>query len=1109
MHKFATSARVATLALLVILGATGLFAQSAGFGSITGVVQDPSGAVVADAKVVIENTSKGIHREITTGAAGIFNAPALVPASGYQVTVSKAGFASYQVKSITVTVGEAVTLSPVLKVSGSSTAVEVTGEAPIVDFTKTETSQVVGSDQITELPINGRRVDSFVMLTPGVTNDGTFGLLSFRGNPGGNIFLTDGNDTTNAYYNENAGRTRSYNISQDAVQEFQVVSSNFKAEYGRASGGVVNTVTRSGSNAIHGALYEYFRNRTLNATDMTTKNTIYPNGINPPEWRHQAGLSIGGPIVKDKLFYFFNGEMMRRYAPIVSANIGSNAAGNQLFDNAGNIWSGQLNPVTNKNVDVYTPCVSANGTGAAGKAVCDAAIAYLKTRVLPQLVDRYVDNNLLFGKIDYRPNEKDSFSFSSNYVDWRSPNGIQTQVSLVNGNAIGNNADSNVFDRTFRTSWTRVVSSTAVNELRFGLFKDRQFDPASPSLVPSYNGTPSIVGLSVNSVSNLGYATNYPRTNPNETRLQLADSYSWTSGKHSLKAGFDWANTTDNVFSMPTRFGSYSYSTLANFAKDFNQIGTSGTLRNYQSYSQYFGTPTVKFALKEAAVFLQDEWRVTPKLTITPGVRMDGSDVPQPQNCNTNSAAYEISNTCRIPGSGAKFAPRLGIAYAIDSKTTVRAGYGLFYSRFTTATLENMLVTNGVNQKSYSCTSSNGPTFPNYFPIDGSNNTCTTTASPNVVFANKNFTQPSSQQAQLTVEREVMKNTSLSISYVWSRAAHLTQTRDDNAQDPAVAGKTGYWYLCSDAACGSVSQSAFYSTPLYVARNYSGYKGELFEFMSAGNSYYNAMLVQFTRRYSNWFTGSINYTYSHAIDDNQNGTATFGNSYVTSYTNGNFAAERGTSSLDRRHNFVANFVIAPKLSNSNNWAARNLANGWQLSGVQFLATPQYQIATVYTQDAYGTSGAGSWSTLNPVSGYTLNGLSSVSRVPWLSTSAAANRIGNLIRTDLRIAKKFQVTERFRLDLGFEAVNVFNHRIFTARNVQEYTAEKCGTLFPGPNANTLSAQCAAMTTVDPNGNTTKNLFLLVPNSSFDAVTATQITPDGTTARRAQANVRITF
>ena len=172
---------------------------------------------------------------------------------------------------------------------------------------------VIDARQIMDLPINGRRVDTFVLLTPGVTNDGTFGLLSFRGVAGGNAFLMDGNDTTEQYYNENAGRTRiASQISQDAVQEFQVVSANFSAEYGRAMGGVVNTVTKSGSNDLHGTAYWFFRNRTLNARDRYAT-------FNPPELRHQAGASLGGAIVKDKLFYFLNVDITRRNFPMVSS----------------------------------------------------------------------------------------------------------------------------------------------------------------------------------------------------------------------------------------------------------------------------------------------------------------------------------------------------------------------------------------------------------------------------------------------------------------------------------------------------------------------------------------------------------------------------------------------------------------------------------------------------------------------------------------------------------------------------------------------------------------------------------------------------------------------
>ena len=197
------------LMFLVCLGLAGaLFAQQAGLGSITGVVQDASGAVIPGAKVVVANESKGITRNLEANQGGIFSAPSLVPSGGYSVKAEAPGFAVYERKDIELLVGQQLNLQISLTVSGAVQTVEVTSGAPIVETTKTGVSQVVTTAQIDNLPINGRRVDSFVLLTPGVTNDGTFGLVSFRGIAGNNSFLTDGNDTTNTFYNENAGRTR-------------------------------------------------------------------------------------------------------------------------------------------------------------------------------------------------------------------------------------------------------------------------------------------------------------------------------------------------------------------------------------------------------------------------------------------------------------------------------------------------------------------------------------------------------------------------------------------------------------------------------------------------------------------------------------------------------------------------------------------------------------------------------------------------------------------------------------------------------------------------------------------------------------------------------------
>ncbi len=290
-------------------------AQSAGgVAGLSGVVKDPSGASVPDAKVVISSNSQGVLRTLNTNGDGIFSAPALNPGPGYKVSVTAAGFAQYDATDIVLQVGQDLNLTIAMAVGQTATSVEVSAAAQLINDTKSDVSQVVGTREIMELPLNGRRVDSFVLNTPGVTNDGTFGLLTFRGVEGNNSFLLDGNDNTEQFYNENAGRTRIYSqLSADAVQEFQVVSSNVSAEYGRAMGGVVNTVTKSGSNEMHGGGFYFLRSTGFDARDPYST-------FNPSDRRWEAGATLGGAIVKNKLFYFLSTDNTRRNFPIVDSD---------------------------------------------------------------------------------------------------------------------------------------------------------------------------------------------------------------------------------------------------------------------------------------------------------------------------------------------------------------------------------------------------------------------------------------------------------------------------------------------------------------------------------------------------------------------------------------------------------------------------------------------------------------------------------------------------------------------------------------------------------------------------------------------------------------------
>src|SRR5947209_14670652 len=549
------------LIVLAFFASIGVYAQAvAGLGAVAGTVRDATGAVVPGATVVLSNDAKGIKRTMQTTDAGVFAAPALVPADGYSVAVSKQGFDKWELKNFTVLVGQTVDLKIALQGGSATARVEVTAEAPMVEDTKSGVTATVNQNQIDNLPINGRRVDSFVLLTQAVTNDGEFGLISFRGVAMGNSFLTDGNDTTESFYNENAGRTRiGAGLSQDAVQEFQVLSNGFSAEFGRAMGGVINTVTKSGQNDTHGTAYWFFRNRTLEATDR------YANGFNLPEWRHTAGASLGGPIKKDKVFYFANFDFTDRSFPGLNRIVN-----NSLTDPTGNFI-----PASN--------CTIGGATGATAPQ-CTAAINFIQKQ-MNVMVPRTYKQDIGFGKIDWHVNDRNSFTFDLNAMHWRSPHGIQTQSVLTGRPLLGNNGNSTVEDRYGKASWTAVATPNSVNELRFGWFKDRLSDPSASDLFPAETGATYITVAG----STIGAAQAYPRTYPSENRYQVVENYSWTHGAHSVKFGADFQTTKDYMNQLFNEHGGYSYSNLTSFARDFS--GNSAGVKSYSTFSQQFGNP--------------------------------------------------------------------------------------------------------------------------------------------------------------------------------------------------------------------------------------------------------------------------------------------------------------------------------------------------------------------------------------------------------------------------------------------------------------------------------------------------------------------------------------
>src|ERR1035441_2176288 len=314
LRKFAVLCTA--LAVVLVVLAAPAAAQLAGSATITGTLTDPSGAFVPGAAVTIRNADTAIERRIESNEAGIYSAPFLPPGH-YEVSAGKSGFASVLRKDLTLQVGQTLSVNFSMTVQATQTELTVTGQADVVDTEKTENSQVISEGSVDHLPIAGRRWDAFVLLTPNVTTDGTSGMVSYRGVSGlYNSNTVYAANNTQAFFSEARGRANSgaYVYSMDSIKEYQVSASNYSAELGQAAGGVVNAVTKSGANELHGDLFYYLRYPTWNGLDSYPKSRgTYSQPIH--QWQ-QFGGSIGGPIIKDKLFYFGTYDGSRKVNPI-------------------------------------------------------------------------------------------------------------------------------------------------------------------------------------------------------------------------------------------------------------------------------------------------------------------------------------------------------------------------------------------------------------------------------------------------------------------------------------------------------------------------------------------------------------------------------------------------------------------------------------------------------------------------------------------------------------------------------------------------------------------------------------------------------------------------
>jgi len=1033
------SHRIALVSALAVLASCGsLSAQSVVMtGSLTGRATDQSGAVAPGASVVAQNLATGVKQSAETNYSGLYRFPTLTPGA-YSISASLKGFRDVQVL-VQVQVGNTTLQDIQLQVGAGKDTVKVSATAPLLRPAESSQSTVMDRSLIEELPLNGRRYTDFTLLTPNTNPDGDTGLVSIAGQQGGedsgyangngsNVFTVDGTNATSNYFADILGRYRiPYLYGENAIQEFQVAISPYSAIYGGGSR-FINAVTQSGSNGFHGSVFYYNRNSATGANDALSNASGYPK---QPDALRQFGAGVGGPIQRNRLWFFVDYEQQLENDPISVINPALAAAQANLPTYFG-IPAGTQLPAPNAPYPVPGNDSAPDPANPAYLQQVSNALNALSSNLGIQ--PRKKNDAVVTSRLDYQASSRDSLFLSFNLNRFNSPGGVIT-VSPVAVYGTQTLANDYVHDFQISLGWTHTFSSRLLNEFHAGTSDDNQI--ATPT-----GRAPNIPTIILDSPASftLGNAP-FSVGKVFERQYSVADRVDYVIGRHTLQFGFDYSRAWD----ADTNFGgadpnadvqfgsflgSYEFSNLESFA-----------LGEYNLFSQSSGNPTFSFAVPYYGFYVQDSFRVFPKLTLEFGLREDFQVYPQP----AENPAFPL--TGQYPNQFLRLAPRFGFAWQPAPKTVVRGGLGQFYDSMNGLNYRNAVVSNGLASQQSSVSSTYNPTLPPNqqvptFPSIIPGGSSLFQASPDISLVSPQFRAPHLLQASLQIEREISENTSVSIGGIWNHALHLLSGSAYDLNLNPLQGTTTY-IVCPSGTTTAPCTGPTITLPnmdngLLTEGRINPNFGEINELISPGQSYYKSIFVQLKHRLSHGL--SLQFSYTLAKSTMLDGMD-FNNQF-------DFSNTQGPSLLDQRHRISLAAVYQPRLERlAGSRTGRALLSGWRLSSVMEFSSGRPYAGLL---SPACTSSNLSFSNCGLIVNGTLTGNDNLNDTAFnedtANTAAGINGAGPtpgiglnsfhgpwLERVDVALARTFSIREGKELQLQVQAFNLFNHANYYVQN----------------------------------------------------------------------------